>query len=143
MTQEPRIVIDFAGHADHFRPRETLVGQYWVEHARPADLVAVEISVLWRTLGKGDEDFGVWLFKRFSASEGDYLDPTQPARFNTQLPLSPLSYDGIVVKIRWCVRVRVFLAGGKELMRDRVFYLGDVRSPRVDATQDAPQLLAY
>jgi hypothetical protein len=59
------------------------------------------------------------------------------------LPYSPLTYDGVLVKIRWCVRVRAFLAGGKELVRDRNFFLGDVRAPRIASVEESPQLLAY
>jgi hypothetical protein len=143
MIHEPKVAIDFLGHGDHFQPGETLAGQFWIEHLSREDLIAVEISVLWHTDGKGDEDLGVHLFKRLDAAQGDYLDPTVPTRFSTQLPYSPLTYDGVLVKIRWCVRVRAFLAGGKELVRDRNFFLGDVRAPRIASVEESPQLLAY
>jgi hypothetical protein len=50
-----------------------------------------------------------------------------PARFETVLPNCPLSYDGLIVKVRWCVRVRAFLhRGGKEVFGQKVFRLGDI-----------------
>jgi hypothetical protein len=50
-------------------------------------------------------------------------------QFSTRLPNSPLSYDGRIVKIRWCVRVRVFLPRGVELVEDELFQLGCVPRP--------------
>ena len=51
-------------------------------------------------------------------------------RVSTVLPASPLSYSGVIVKIRWCVRVRAFLRRGKEVLGERSFQLGDVPSVR-------------
>ncbi len=74
--------------------------------------------------GHGCETPGVW------GAPGDDVGPRQPVRFNTQLPPSPLSYDGAIVKIRWCVRVRVFLRGGKQLLSEKPFQLGTVPAVR-------------
>jgi hypothetical protein len=65
-------------------------------------------------------------FWRFSAEDGDFLDPDLPARFQTVLPNSPLSYEGQILKIRWCLRVRAFLQRGKEVIGQKAFRLGDV-----------------
>lgn len=143
MHYEPRISIDFGKHSDHFQPGEVLVGQYGIERLPLDQLAAVEVSVLWRTEGKGDEDLGVHFFKRFSAADEDYLGADYPMRFNTRLPGSPLSYDGLLVKIHWCVRVRVFEASGRETVGQRAFYLGDVQAPRPASTPDGPASLAY
>ena len=50
-----------------------------------------------------------------------------PAR----LPNSPLSYEGAIMKLRWCVRVRVFLARDKETMGELPFRLGHVSAAKV------------
>jgi hypothetical protein len=42
------------------------------------------------------------------------------------LPNSPLSYDGVILRIRWCVRLRAFLTRGKQLVEQRTFRLGNV-----------------
>ncbi len=44
----------------------------------------------------------------------------------TRLPNSPLTYAGVAVKIRWCVRVRAFLRRGREVFFEQTFVLGDV-----------------
>ena len=73
-----------------------------------------------------DEDLVVHEFWRRDADSGDWSNPRRPQRFRTSLPRSPLSYDGQIVKIRWCVRVRAFLPRGKEVVGENVFRLGDV-----------------
>ena len=63
--------------------------------------------MLWHTEGKGDEDLGVHFFDRRAADHDS--DLRGPATLSVPLPNSPLSYDGVVVKIHWSVRVRAFL----------------------------------
>jgi hypothetical protein len=55
------------------------------------------------------------------------LPPTATAgAFSTPLPQSPLSYEGVIVKIRWCVRVRVFFESGRDHVAEQVFTVGGV-----------------
>ena len=82
--------------------------------------------MLWHTEGKGDEDMAVHEFWRRDAGEAQPIDPRRPERFSTTLPNSPLSYEGQIVKVRWCVRVRVFPLRGKEIVGEKRFQLGDV-----------------
>ena len=37
-------------------------------------------------------------------------------------------YDGVLVKIRWLIRIRVFLEGGESVLGEKEFRLGDVPS---------------
>ena len=46
--------------------------------------------------------------------------------FATDLPASPLSYEGVIVKIRWCVRVRLFFGGGRDFVSEHVFDVGGI-----------------
>jgi hypothetical protein len=124
---EPDVVVGFESDQRVFRPGEILSGHYRVSGIDPAQLTALELSVLWHTEGKGDEDLAVHLFQRFLADEAGRLDGRQAGWFSTQLPPSPLSYDGRIVKIQWCVRVRLFLAGGREIVREEAFQLGDTQ----------------
>ncbi len=78
---------------------------------------------MWYTEGKGEEDLAVHFFDRLDPGAA-LVDLTQPRPFSTRLPESPLSYAGVIVKIRWCVRVRVFLAQGKDLFAEEPFQLG-------------------
>jgi len=123
---EPHVTIRFDGNGRVYRPGEILSGEYRINAVDPREVKAVEVSVLWRTEGKGDEDLAVHDFRRLSRDAGEEIDLLRPGRFKTKLPNSPLSYHGVIVKIRWCVRVRVFLARGKEVVGEASFRLGDL-----------------
>lgn len=111
-----------------YLPGDTLAGSYAIEAAQPETVQAAELSILWHTEGKGDEDFAVHHFERISRDVHPDWDPSDAREFTTALPNSPLSYDGVIVKIRWRIRVRVFLAGERELVEDLRFQLGHVPS---------------
>jgi hypothetical protein len=130
---EPRVTIRLDGNGRAYRPGEVLAGEYRLISIPREDIQAVEVSILWYTEGKGEEDLAVHDFHRLSAGDGDWIDPREPGRFSTALPPSPLSYQGVLVKIRWCVRVRVFLTRGREILGERPFQLGEV-----PAVRDAP-----
>jgi hypothetical protein len=137
MSDEPTVVIRFEGDQRVHRPGEALAGEYWIESLAAEQTKAVEVSVLWHTEGKGDEDMAVHEFWRRDASDAQPIDPRRPERFSTTLPNSPLSYDGQIIKVRWCVRVRVFPLRGKEIVGEKRFQLGDV--PAVGIRTVAPE----
>jgi hypothetical protein len=133
-VSDPAIIIHLDGNGRTYCPGETLSGDYRLESIDRDQVKSIEISVLWYSEGKGDEDMSVHEFWRRDADHGDWIDPRRPERFSTTLPPSPLSYEGQIVKLRWCVRVRAFLQRGKELMGQKTFRLGSV-SP---ATAERP-----
>ena len=103
-------------------------------------VAAVETSVLWFTEGKGDEDIGVHFFER---REKKSVLPEllgQVHKLNTVLPASPLSYQGQILAIHWCVRVRVFLSNGSQLTEDVPFQLGtvDMETDSKEPDSDSP-----
>ncbi len=126
---DPRINLTLERHDRVFRPRDELRGHYSVEGVDVEALRAAELSVLWHTEGKGDEDMSVHFFERIEATSDEPLDLRRLRTFHTRLPNSPMSYEGSIVKIRWCVRVRVFLDRGKELYVEEPFRLGSVPVP--------------
>lgn len=129
---EPRVLIHLDGRKTVYDPGDVLSGQVRIEDVNMPEVKAVELSVLWYTDGKGDQDMHVRYFRRWSQEEGDLpLDLTQPIRFQTVLPQTPLSYDGLIVRIRWCVRVRIFLARGREVVEEIPFRLGRVAPARI------------
>jgi len=128
MSAEPTILIRFDAEAHVFQPGETLSGHYVLQSVEPDWLKAVEVSVLWHTEGKGDEDMAVHEFWRRDADDVPVIEPGRTQPFETVLPESPLSYEGRIVHIRWCVRVRAFPRRGKELMSEKAFRLGNVPS---------------
>ncbi|NLE39880.1 MAG: hypothetical protein GX621_17815 [Pirellulaceae bacterium] len=125
---DPSVTIRLDDHGRNHEPGEILSGEYRLESFPMGRIRAVELSVLWYTEGKGDEDMAVHEFVRLDADNGDWIDPSRPVRFEVALPNSPLSYDGSMLKIHWCARVRVFPRHGKEVFGQRNFILGNVRA---------------
>jgi hypothetical protein len=124
MTPRP-IEILFDDDRTQFGPGEELSGQLLVVPDDACSLKAVELSVLWYTEGKGDEDIGVHHFERLDAHDGSN-DLRRPITFRTRLPNSPLSYQGAIVKIVWCVRVRAFPQRGDDFVSEERFRLGNI-----------------
>lgn len=133
---EPLISIRIRDAHRPFQPGEELRCEYQIDAVDAAEIQAVEASVLWHTEGKGDEDLGVHHFERVAAAEVPGRDLRVLRQLRTPLPNSPLTYPGVIVKIRWCVRVRLFLKRGKEVFFEQTFVLGRVppTHPLADAT---------
>jgi len=123
---EPLISIRFQDRRRTYLPGEMLRCAYQVDAVGQTGLQAIEASVLWYTEGKGDEDMSVHYFERRVAGDVEEGDLQQLWQFSTPLPNSPLSYNGVIVKVRWCVRVRVFLGRGKGHSSEGRFQLGKV-----------------
>ena len=126
---EPLVSLNFCQKSRVFTPGSVLAGEFQIDDVKAEQLQAVELSVLWYTEGKGDEDLDVHFFDR---RERD--DDPQPRLhllrpFETVLPNSPLSYSGAIVKIHWCVRVRMFLTGDRQHVEDFSFHLGETSDP--------------
>ena len=115
-----------------YEPNDELIVEYRLDSTAHIEAKAMEASVVWYTIGKGDEDFGVHHFVRHAADEGSLLDCRKPQRLRTILPRSPLSYDGAIVKIRWCVRVRLFPTRGREMIMEVPFRLGHIPAVHVE-----------
>lgn len=128
MIAQPRLTLALDDHSRIYYPGELIAGQFDLHGVDADEVRAIELSVLWHTEGKGDEDMSVHFFERIEPDDG-LLDLHQPRRFSVVLPNSPLSYNGLLIKIGWYVRVRVFLVRGKELSMDVPFQLGTVGRP--------------
>jgi hypothetical protein len=134
--REVRVRLAFDRSSKTYAPGDALQIHYVVEGLGEDSIEGVERSVLWYTEGKGDEDLGVVHFERvgFTAEPGGGAvrpstrerglppdEPVDPQAFDfpprlatgslqVRLPVSPLSYEGLIVKVAWCVRVRVFFS---------------------------------
>jgi hypothetical protein len=119
----PRVTATF-GHADRrYQPHDSLAVKYSIAGIENEQVRAIEHSVLWYTEGKGEEDLGIHLFQRIT--DQALLPPAAvTGSFSTQLPASPLSYEGVIVKVRWCVRVRLFFQGGRDFVTEHEFDMG-------------------
>ena len=103
--------------------------EYRLSATEGLEIHAIETSVIWIAGGKGSEDIGVHFFQRIGkdAISSSMLQRSQ--RVSTVLPNSPLSYPGMIIQIRWCVRVRMFYGNELELSQDHEFILGDAQVP--------------
>jgi hypothetical protein len=129
-VRAPLISIDIQHRQRPHVGGERLTGEFQIDAVEADELRAVELSVLWYTEGKGDEDLGVHHFERWTDEETAGQPLNELRKFNVVLPNSPLSYEGVLVKIRWCVRVRVFLKNGREFYAELPFRLGTVPDGR-------------
>jgi hypothetical protein len=109
-----------------YHPGDVLTAQYRLAADEPCHVQRIEASLVWHTEGKGDADLGVHHFERVELTEVERQDTGQVRQLKARLPRSPLSYDGLLIKVRWCVRVRVFLVNGRELTGETPFQLGEV-----------------
>lgn len=125
----PRVGMHFDHALRHYSPGDDIVVRYDVEGVEPAAIRAVERTVLWYTEGKGEEDLGVHHFERLDeAARVAAAVPT--GTIAVRLPASPLSYEGVIVKIRWCVRIRLFFVASRDFVSEHVFEVGDIGPAR-------------
>ncbi len=136
----PRISVTFNHENNQYGGGDQLRAHYIVEGIESQSISAVERSVVWYTEGKGEEDLGVIFFERIQLDkrkDGAQMPPTSlstdhlTGALATDLPLSPLSYEGIIVKIRWCVRIRIFFRSGRDFVSEYIFFLGSVPVARL------------
>ena len=133
----PAIDVQFDRANRRYAPGGPLAVRYRVAGLESAELRAVEVSVAWYTEGKGEEDLFVHAFERLT-DRSQLLAALAGGTFATTLPPSPLSYEGIIVKIRWCVRIRVFFTGGRDYVSEHVFEVGRVPPARPLAGEATP-----
>ena len=126
MLMEPLISLCLLGQKRAFSAGDELVAEYQFDALDADEIQSAEASVLWYTEGKGEEDLGVHFFERRVPADADQGDLRLLRRFATRLPSSPLSYSGAIFSVRWCVRVRLFLRKGRELVQEVPFVLGAV-----------------
>ncbi|MEM9364907.1 MAG: hypothetical protein AAGD07_02850 [Planctomycetota bacterium] len=102
-------------------------------------LQSVEVSILWQTTGKGDEDFSVHHFRRYHLEELTEIGLESSHPVSSLLPVTPLSYRGHLIEIGWLVRTRVFMSDGREIVAEQPFYLvSSLPSPRESTASSTP-----
>ncbi len=100
-----------------------LVAKWRVRRVSIDDLQSIEVSVLWHTEGKGDEDLHVHHFYRIVESQIRRIGLADEQSIRCVLPASPLSYHGHLITVRWCIRMRLFLSDGRKIMAEQPFHL--------------------
>lgn len=126
----PVVSVQFDRADRRYEPEAECLVNYRIGNLGDEPLLAVEHSILWYTEGKGEEDLGVHFFQRVT-DRSLRSSPVVAGDFAASLPRSPLSYEGLIVKVRWCVRVRVFFDGSRDFVSEHVFEMGDVPPARL------------
>lgn len=122
--KEPALGLRLLSLQPRLEPKELLEFEYRVQRVLPDDVDRLEISVMWYTEGKGTTDFGVHLFENLT---GDALTEAlsgEPQPVVTTLPAAPLSYEGRLMSLCWCVRLRLYLNDGREVSAEKPFHMG-------------------
>jgi hypothetical protein len=84
----------------------------------------VELAVLWETEGKGDTDLGVIYYRVLVDGNSPPSAARAEHKFEVQLPALPLTYNGTLIKIVWCVRIRrIGRIGSQDTVIDQPFEL--------------------
>jgi hypothetical protein len=123
IRQSPSVTVHFCSADRRYEPHDSIQVRYEVDLPPGQVARAVERSIVWYTEGKGEEDIGVHFFERLTDRANA---EAATSSFGSRLPESPLSYEGVIVKIRWCVRVRLFFDAGRDFVSEHVFDLGRV-----------------
>jgi len=100
-----------------------LTARWRISRVPLEDVQGIEISVLWHTEGKGDEDFHVHHFHRVVENQIRRNGLADEQSTSCDLPVTPLSYHGRLITVRWCVRLRLFLRHGREIVAEQPFHL--------------------
>lgn len=137
LQDEPLLSVCLGGNRKHYSAGDELVCEYQIDAIEASEIQAIEASVLWLTEGKGEEDLGVHYFERRLPADAEENDLRPLRRFKVLLPNSPLSYDGAILRIRWCVRLRLFARRGKEYVLEYQFTLGAVPAVPLTATPES------
>ena len=127
IKEHPYVLIELDEHPTCFRPGQAISGRYRLNPSEsPAEVQALEWSIAWATEGKGDEDQGIHAIETIREPERGVPQPDQWRRFEVILPMSPLSYEGLIVKVLWRVRIRAVFGKNCEWVGELLFRLGDV-----------------
>ena len=126
---EPLLSLQLYHDPAVYRPGDRMRFDYQIDAIDTESLAAIESSVLWITEGKGDEDFGIHHFERRVPTSETESDLRALHVSWVTLPATPLSYDGEILLIRWLVRVRIFVKGGKEHCIEKPFVLSSTATP--------------
>ncbi len=110
----PSLTIELCRPDRRYAAGQPIAIQWHLQHSDLSLLDRVELSVLWQTEGKGDEDLHVHHFQSWNESQLKQTDMCEPQSLRCTLPSSPLTYDGTLLRIRWFVRLRVYQTDGRD-----------------------------
>lgn len=120
---QPAVNVTLCNDDGLYRAGGRLSAKWRISRVPLDEVQGVEVSVLWHTEGKGDEDFHVHHFQRFAEHQFRRAGLADEQVLQCVLPATPLSYHGRLIRLQWCVRLRLFLADGREIVAEQPFHL--------------------
>ena len=120
---QPAVSVSLCREGGVYEGGRELTAKWRVSRVTLDSLTAIEISVLWYTEGKGDRDLHVHHFRRLEEDQIRRSGLADEQSLACLLPATPLSYHGRLIRLRWCVRMRLFLSNGREIVTEQPFYL--------------------
>ena len=133
---QPAVSVSLCREDGIYEGGETLTATWRVSRVTIDRLQAVELSVLWHTEGKGDEDLHVHHFDRLDEHHLRRLGLADQQSSQCELPVTPLSYHGRLISVRWCIRLRLFMSDGREIVTEQPFHLVSPGSDRKQIVSD-------
>jgi len=100
----PELDIAIADYKTSFTPGETVRGS--IRWSLPQAPESVEVSLFWRTEGKGIQDAGV-----IDTAKFDKPDSLGQREFTFTLPQAPFSFSGKLISIIWAIEATIYPAG--------------------------------
>ena len=120
---QPAVNVGLCREDGRYHGDDDLTVKWQVSRVEMEQLQAIEVSVLWHTDGKGDEDLHVHHFQRLDENQIRRAGLADEQSLSCTLPVTPLSYHGRLITVRWCVRLRLFLNDGREIVAEQPFNL--------------------
>ncbi len=120
---QPAVSVTLCREDGMYEGGRTLKANWRVSRVTLDSLSAIEVSVLWYTEGKGDTDLHVHHFQRLDEEQIRNAGLADSQSLECDLPATPLSYHGRLIRVKWCVRMRLFMSDGREIVADQPFYL--------------------
>lgn len=120
---QPAVNLSLCHEDGFYRAGGNLSAKWRISRVPLDEVQGIEISVMWHTEGKGDEDLHVHHFQRLAENQIRRVGLADEQSIRCVLPVTPLSYHGRLISVQWCVRMRLFLANGREIVAEQPFYL--------------------
>jgi len=120
---QPAVRLSLCNEEGIYKSGSSLRACWGITRVPVDEIQCIEISVLWHTEGKGDEDLHVHHFHRITEAHVRRSGIAAESSIECVLPATPLSYRGRLINLCWCVRLRLYLTGGREIVTEQPFYL--------------------
>jgi len=88
-----------------YAPGGNVTGLVRIETPDALKINKVDVMLEWKTSGKGDKDSAQIDVQEIV--KGGQIDGLVEVPYSLMLPAAPCSYHGRLIKIEWCVKVRI------------------------------------